>query len=516
MNPFHRTCVALSLAALGSVAAAQTVNVSLNADIRGLNPGVNRDDNTDTVVLHLVEGLVGLRENGSVAPLLAQSVSTSADGLTYTFKLRKGVKFHNGAPLTAQDVLWSWKRYMDPKTEWRCLSEFDGRTGVKVESVTAPDAGTVVMRLNTPTALFLDSLARTDCAMAAVLHKDSLNPDGSLRAPVGTGPFRFEEWKRGEYVKLARFADYASPPGKSVDGYVGAKRPLVDGVKFMVIPDAATTKAALVSGAVDVAEVLDSDIPELSKAPNLEVKTTATGSKQVILFQTRDPLLSRPEIRRAIAHALDLPQLVAVVSSGLGKANASMIHGTSPYYTAAQKQTYGYNPALARRLLQEAGYKGEKLKLITNKRPARPSFNIALIAQQMLLAVGMNVELEVMEWGTQLDRYNKGNYQMMVFSYSPRLDPALAFEQIAGLKDAQPRKVWENKEVLSLIERASVIANEAERSALFDELHKRFLADVPMVMVYNYVDVNAQSKRLIGYTPWVASKPRLWEVKVAR
>ena len=507
----------VALAGLTLMAAqAQTVNVSLNADIRSINPGVNRDDNTDTVMLHMVEGLVALRETGTVGPLLAEKVAISKDGRTYTFTLRKGVKFHNGAPLTAADVIWSWNRYMDPKTDWRCVSEFDGRNGLKVESVTAPNPYTVEMRINKPNGLFLDSLARTDCAMAGVIHKDSVAADGSFKAPIGTGPFKFEEWKRSEYVKLAKFAGYVSPPGKSHDGYNGAKRPMVDGIKFIVIPDAATTKAALVSGAVDAAEVLDSDLLELSKQANVQVKTTATGTKHVILFQTKDPLLGKPKVREAIANALDLRQIVSAVSSGLARPNASVIHATSPYYDDVQRLGYKYDPAQARKLLQEAGYKGETIKLITNKRPARPSFNIALIAQQMLQAAGFNVELEVLEWATQLDRYNKGNYQMMVFSYSARLDPALSYEQFSGPKDKQSRKVWDNPEAIALIDKASTSSDEAERGRIFDELHKRFLKELPMIMIYNNVDVNAVSRRLDGFTPWVASKPRLWEVKVTK
>ena len=102
--------------AVGLPAEAQMVSAALNADIRSTNPGVNRDDNTDAVVLHMIEGLVGYRENGAVAPLLAQSVDISPDGKTYTFRLRDGVRFHNGAPLTSAEALWSWKRYLDPKT----------------------------------------------------------------------------------------------------------------------------------------------------------------------------------------------------------------------------------------------------------------------------------------------------------------------------------------------------------------------------------------------------------------
>src|SRR5215207_2851035 len=146
----------LSAAVLAACSAAQAqtaqIVVAQPADIRSTNPGVNRDNTTDGVVLNIVEGLVAYHENGTVGPLLARSIVTSPDGLTYIFKLRTNVKFHNGEPMTSADVLWSWKRYMDPKTDWRCLSEFDGRSGVKVTSVTAPDAQTIVMQLDKPSA----------------------------------------------------------------------------------------------------------------------------------------------------------------------------------------------------------------------------------------------------------------------------------------------------------------------------------------------------------------------------
>src|SRR5687768_4738372 len=104
-----------------AIAQDKVMRVRINADIRSTDPGVNRDANSDAIVLHMVEGLVGYRDDASVAPLLAKSVDVSADGKTYTFKLREGLKFSNGEPLTSADVLASWQRYVDPKTAWRCL-----------------------------------------------------------------------------------------------------------------------------------------------------------------------------------------------------------------------------------------------------------------------------------------------------------------------------------------------------------------------------------------------------------
>ncbi|MGH8171226.1 MAG: ABC transporter substrate-binding protein, partial [Steroidobacteraceae bacterium] len=110
-----------------SLAPAAVLHVALNADILSTDPGVLRDENTDAVLLHVAEGLVAPRHDGSIAPMLAQSWKVSPDGRTYTFSLRHGVTFHNGAPMTSADVVWSLRRYLSPATHWRCLGEFTDR-----------------------------------------------------------------------------------------------------------------------------------------------------------------------------------------------------------------------------------------------------------------------------------------------------------------------------------------------------------------------------------------------------
>jgi peptide/nickel transport system substrate-binding protein len=502
---------AFMLAALASPAAGQSLTVAVAADVRSINPGVNRDDNTDDFALQMVEGLVGYDEGGTVSPLLAEKVDVSADGKSYTFTLRQGVKFHNGAELTSADVLWSWNRYMDPKTDWRCLSEFDGRNGLKVEAVEAPDAKTVVMKINQANGLFLDSLARTDCAMAAVTHKDSVKDDGSWDKPIGTGPYKFGEWKRAEYFTMTAFEGYRSPKEGKIDGYVGSKRPLIKDVKFLIVKDPATVKAGLSSGAIDLSEILPSDVEEIRKNPKLDVVTAPTATRHVFLIQTRDPLMGNVKLRQAIAASLDMGELVATASNNLGTPNNSPIYSRSAYFGPVQKQGFTYDPARAKKLLQEAGYKGEKIAILANKRPTVPSFPAAVVAQAMMQAVGINAEIEVIDWATQLDRYNKGNYQMQSFSFSARFDPALGFEQFAGPKDKQPRKIWDNPEAQALIDKAMAVADKPERQKLFDELHKRVIEEVPLIIYFNGVDAIAHSKRVKGFQPW-QSKLRMWEV----
>ncbi|HTK01688.1 MAG TPA: ABC transporter substrate-binding protein [Bordetella sp.] len=497
------------------VAHASSYVISEPADIRSSNPGVNRDDTTDGVVLNMVEGLVGYRANGSVGPLLAKSIDISPDGLTYTFTLRDGVKFHNGEPLTSADVMWSWKRYMDPATDWRCRTEFDGRNGLKVEEVSAPDAKTFVMKLDHKSAVFLDTLARTDCGMTAILNKASVKPDGSWDKPVGTGPFMFSDWKRGEYVVLKAFKDYASPPGDKPDGYLGNKKPLVDEVKFLVVPDASTVKAGLLSGAIDAGQIPYTDVPELKPQKQVRIQVASDAAKHTLLFQTRDPLLKNVKLRQAIAASLDIPQIVQAATEGLGTPNASAVSRDSSFFDKVQDQSYHYDPALAQKLLKEAGYKGEKIVIYANKRAHVPSYQVAVMAQAMMQAVGINAQIEVLEWATQLDRYNKGNYQISSFSYSSRLDPALSYEQFAGDKNKQPRKVWDDPQAQALIDESFSELDPAKRQAIFDKLHPMMLAQAPLILLSNGNQPWGVSKRLTGFTVW-EGKPFAWGASVAQ
>jgi peptide/nickel transport system substrate-binding protein len=508
------TALLVTASALAPTWAATRVTVALPADIRSTNPGVNRDDNTDGVILNVVEGLVGYGEGGDVKPLLAKSVTTSSDGRSYTFKLRTDVTFHNGEKLSSADVLWSWKRYMDPKTEWRCLSEFDGRNDLKVESVEAPDATTIVMRINRRSALFLDTLARTDCGMTGILNKASVKTDGSWDKPIATGPYVFSDWKRGRGVTLTRFANYKSPEGSKPDGYVGLKTPYVDTVELQVIPDPATVKLALSSKSVDIGQLPSSDVAETKTDPNVVTTFEPDSSKHALLFQTKDPLMSDAKFRRAVAAALDYKQLVEVASDGLSKPNNSAVFERSVYMDAIQRKGFKTDLNLARTLLKESSYRGQTIKLIANKRAPMPSFQVALVTQAMLQAVGIKVDIEVLEWATQLDRYNSGNYQMMSFSYSGRLDPALSYEQFVGDKSKQPRKVWDNPEALALIDGAKVVSEPASRRKIFDQLHELALVDVPLITLYNGLTVWVHGKRVSNFAPW-EGKLRLWNMRTA-
>lgn len=513
--PKYIAAVGLALA-LGTTANAATpLRIALTADIRSTEPGVNRDANSDTVVQHMVEGLVAFGENGDVKPLLADSVHISDDGKTYTFKLRPNVKFHNGAALTSADVLWTWQHYMDPKTSWRCRTEFDGRDGVRVEDVQAPDPSTVVFTLERPNGLFLASLSRLDCGGTGILHRDSLRADGTWDHPVGTGPFELKEWRRGEYISLTRFKDYANrtgPDGGQRDGFTGSKRPLVDEVRFVIIPDESTIKLALQRSDIDIiADVSTTDVPELQGMKGITVAHANALGMTGLLIQTRDLVMRNAKLRQAIAHAIDYPQLADAVNEKLSPWNNSIVPLASSYFTDEHKKGWTYDPGQAQTLLQESGYQGQPISLIASRRYPQ-SYDAAVIMQAMLQSIGINVRLDVMEWGALQDRYVTGKYQMLAQPYSPRMDPAQSYEAVTGDKNTQPRKVWDNPQAIKLIDQAAMETDRAKRQAIFDQLHEMFLQDIPMVPLYNGADIGAYRDGIKGYVPWALRKARAWEV----
>ncbi|MFK4723473.1 peptide/nickel transport system substrate-binding protein [Bradyrhizobium niftali] len=501
------------LAMLGKAGAETLLRTRLNADIRSTDPGTNRDANTDGVIAHVVEGLVAFRDDTSIGPMLADSWAVSNDGKTYTFRLRQDVKFHNGATMTADDVIWSLKRWLDPATQWRCLSEFSATGIARIEKIEAPDPQTVAITLDQPSALFLPTVARPDCGQTAIIHRDSVGADGKWIAPISTGPFKLAEWKRGQYVDVVRFDGYVSR-SEPRNGYTGAKDARVDRVRFNVIPDSSAAKAGLLSGSLDVIMSLSiPDLEELKSRPEVQLSITPALGLTGILFQTKDPLLKDVRIRRAIALSIDTAQIVDAVMMGTARPNNSALPLGSPFYSEAQSHGYAQNIAEAKKLLLEAGYRGQPVKMITNKRYSFV-FDSSVLVQAMAQTVGINIELEVMDWAAQLDRYNRGDYQSMAFTYSARLDPSLSFEMLTGPKATQPRKVWDNLEAQDMLRQSMMIDDPAKRQALFDDMHKRFIADVPMIVLFNGAELTALRKGIKGYAGWLYPQPRFWGVTV--
>ena len=501
----------LFVVASQAYAANDTLRIRLDADARSLDPGTNRDGNTDIVQTFLFEGLVAFREDATVGPMLAKSVELSPDEKTYTFVLRDGLAFSNGSPLTSADVLFAWQRYTDPKTGWRCLPEVDGHGAVKVTNVAAPDDKTVVFTLEKPSALFLATLARPDCGQTGIFHRSSLAPDGSWREPITTAPYKLGEWKRAQYLDLLKNEHYA-PLSSPRDGLTGDKSVQIPKVRFVIIPDEATAKAALMAGNLDLnMNTVWADLAEYKANPQIVTESTATMDLNCFLIQTKDPILADPRVRRAFLLSLDMEQLVDQATFGRGQPNNSPIPTTSVFHKAAQAAVSKRDLPLARKLLSEVKYDGRPIKMITN-RNSQAMYDQAVLAQAMARDAGLNIELEVLDWGTQQDRYLSGSYQLVSFSWSARLDPSLSFEMFSGDKTKQVRKVWDNPEALRLLASSSAVSDQAARQAIFDQMEALFRQDVAMIPIFSGVRTSAARANVIGYRGWALGSPRAWGV----
>jgi peptide/nickel transport system substrate-binding protein len=485
------------------------LTVALTSDVRSTNPGVGRDANSDIVMHHVLEGLVAFREDFTVVPMLAEGWQVEDEGRTYRFKLREGVRFHNGAPVTAAEVVWSWNRYLDPKTQWQCIRFFDGAQGPKVEAVDAVDDRTVVFRLREASGLFLIGMANIQCN-AAILHPDSVGADGTWKAPISTGPYVIKDWQRGRQIELTRFEGY-KPLAGARDGMAGGKTALAERIRFLVIPDLSVMKSALLAGNIDIAPVISPNDIDDMKSRGMQVSVQPSFGWQVLLLQTRDQLLSDVRIRRAIAHAIDRKELASALSFGLAGPNPSAVPVASPYAGKTFVEWPEFDVAKAKRLLKEAGYAGQTLRIQTNSRSGG-YFDAAVMVQAMLGAVGMKIELETLDWATQLANYGSGKFQMSSFIYSARLDPALGFSSLIGDKTKFPFLQWDDEEAAKLLDAAKVSSDPAERRRLFEALHLRMADAVPIIGIYNPVEISAAGPKVRGYRTWPAGNERFWGV----
>jgi peptide/nickel transport system substrate-binding protein len=514
MKHHYLTLACAAILSTASLAvSAQTLTLAFGSDIRGLMPGSSPDLASGSMRQNVYEGLMAWKSDGSVAPMLAEDVKVSDDGRTYTFTLRDGVTFHNGAPLTSAEVLWTWQQFLEGKAGWACRSAFNGSAATTINTVTAPDARTVVFTLAEPSAVFLSALARSDCDSTGIAHPDSVDAAGAWTKAIGTGPFKLTEWRKGEYVELARHDGYASRSEPS-DGLAGAKKALVDKVRILQIPDASATKAALQSGAVDVwSEVALSQLDELRTDKRVRLTEAQVASVLTFPMQVNDPVLKDVRIRQAISKALDRKGMTEALTGGSSRPSGSLVPVTSRYYGKVQEEGTAFDPEGAKKLLADAGYKGERIVLITNKQNALMS-DTAIAAQAMLRAVGLNVDVEVMEFATMFERYYAGNYQMVVWNVTPYLDPTFVFERFIGDKTKSADRPWDTPEARALLTQLFTDSAEGKRQELFDALHRRFLEDAPMIVWAARAQVSAYRPNVQGFEAWSGQKPRLWNVSV--
>jgi len=398
--------VALSPSATMAQQQGGTVVVGLNSSIAVPDPHFFNTQRDTNFWPHVFEALMVFGDGLRPTPQLARSYEVSDDGLTYTFRLREGVLFHNGDTMTSADVVASWERH---------IRISPGRTILAaVSGLSAPDDNTFVVTLARPQPLFIEAISATNFPLVIMPAAESVKEQGQL-AVIGTGPYRFVEFVPDDRTVIERFDDYVadtSHPEGALPGLAGHRRAHIDRIIFRAIPESGTRIAALQTGELTIADNLPvpASVRLTQPGAGFAAHDVMPFSKAAIPLHSSNPPTDNVLVRRAIQAALNPDDIMEIALEGFYELDPSLVFRGSLYYPGdAVASFYNQNnPARAAELLREAGYAGEPIRILTNTNFAFMQ-NMALVMSEQLKAAGMNVSIEVTDWPTNLSAIVDGS-----------------------------------------------------------------------------------------------------------
>lgn len=485
---------------------AGELRVALNAQPPTLDPVITTATVARDVALQIFEPLVTINSNLQPQPMLAESYETSEDGKTITFHLRQGVKFHNGKEMKAEDVVASMNR-------WKRLSSRAKAAFSNAEFKIKNDY-TVLLELEEPNRTALSVLS-SSTQLPAIMPKeviDSAGEDG-ISEYIGTGPFKFVEWKQDQYIKLTKFEDY-QPSSTPSDGPSGKKEALVDEIYFMIVTDSSTRIAGMQTGDYDIATTIPFDsYDQIDADPNLDTYIASSGFN-LIVFNKKQGVFSDVKVRQAVAAALDIEAVLKASHSDekFYRMNPSlMLEEQTDWYTTAGEQFYNQkDPEKAKQLLQEAGYNGEPVTFITS-REYEDFYNASVVVKEQLEKVGMNVNLEVFDWATVVDKQDDPSaYDAFITGFSINTDPT----QFIFLDSKNQWAGWTNNpEIDSLLAEIRGAASQEEAKAVYEKLQAEVWNSLPILKFGDKNFFYATSKDVEGFKDVIGMV--LWNVKKA-
>ena len=349
--------------------------------------------------MHMYESLVMMDATYVAKPMLASKVEVDPEGKRFTFTLRRGVKFHNGKEMTSADVIATLQRYAKISPNAAVFAD--------VTSFDAPDAYTVVINLKNTSAVLLDVM-KTPCYPMSIIPAEEAAKGPREVEPIGTGPFRMGEWVKDSHLVLRRFDGYvADETAPGPDGFAGRKTAHIDSVRYNFVPEVSTRVAALQSGAADIALIDPNLMPRFAGRTDITIEKIFPGCMNALVMMSQNPPTNNVLIRQAVLAAVDVEDM-AEASGQVYRLNPSLLYADSPYFTGPQMEKIfnQKNLVRAKQLLQQAGYKGEKIVILTNSNYAYMRSEM-LVLEQQLKAVGMNVELQVTDWITNASRMQR-------------------------------------------------------------------------------------------------------------
>jgi len=488
-NPFAALFLicALSLPNLSFSTPTGKLTVAVPSEPATLDPHKASNRYNYMFNSNMFEGLYVRNDKAELVLALAESVAIASDGLTYTFKLRKGVKFHDGSTMTADDVKFSFERAINPNTKNPLLAYIK-----TIDRVDIVNTDTVALKLKERDAIFLKKLAFAGWIVPKN-YIQSVGEDGFAKKPIGTGPFKFVSRSINEQIEMEANEQHWS----SV--------PKVKSLIIKTVPEDAVRLALLQTGEADI--VAEMPPPLFDKINALRgVKTLSHPSGEIywIVFNIKDgakdsPLLN-PMVRKALNHAIDKQSIITNVL----KNQAVQISGAlAPSVAAVDKnlQPYAYNPALAKKMLADAGYpNGLKIDMYSSVGRYTLDKDISLVIANQLKAVGVDVNLNLWESSKWVGDLSKKYYPMSYQAFGNTVfDPEGLM--IFGLHSKAFWSFYKNDAVDKMIDDSLKITEQKDRDTHFQKIDKMLYDDASHIFLW-------ESKILIGMRDKVNWRPQ--------
>jgi len=419
---------------------------------------------------NIFEGLTRMNDSGEVLPGLARSWDISEDGTVYTFHLAEGVTFHDGASFSAEDVKFSLDRARaeDSTNPQKALF-------AAIENVEVIDDTTVEVTLSGPQGNFLFNLAWGEAAIVSEASAET-----NQENPVGTGPFKFDNWARGSAVTLTRYEDYW---GEDV---------YLDRAEFRFVPDAAAAIPALLSGDVHAMSNMPAGdaLSQIEADPRFEVVIGSTEGETILSINNQREPFDNLLVRQAISHAINRDEVIMAASSGLGVPIGSHFAPHNPAYVDLT-DTYPHDVERARELLAEAGFEDGFSATLRLPPPTYARDGGQVIAAQ-LREVGIDLEIIPVEWPEWLSQvFTDKDFDMTIISHVEPVDIGIYARDDYYLQ-------YQNEEFNTLYEELSVTTDEARRNAIFGDLQRMLAEDAAVGFLFQLPKIGVWDARIEG------------------
>ena len=457
----------------GTPVPGGSVVYGMTQDLASLDPHVDTDAGTRDVVFNLYEGLVKPTSDGGFIAAVASDYTISDDAKTYTFTLRDGITFHDGTPVTIEDVKYSIDRYAEIQGESSAFSSL-------VDSVEVQDDKTLVVNLKESYSEFLPMMT------IAIIPQSNEDPAGN---PIGTGPFKYVSYTPGQNLELEKY-----------DGYWQEGVPSLDSVEFKFIADVDTAFVELQAGTIDILKYLTSAQAETLGDDYNIVQGSMNLVHAMYLNSAYEPL-SKTEVRQALCYAVDRDAINNFIFGGKSHLIGShMIPAMSKYYEPEAETVYSYDPEKAKELLADAGYAdGFDLEITVPSSYSQHVDSAQIIADE-LSQVGINVTLNQVEWSTWLqDVYKGGNFQATVIGFDGTLAPSDWLKKYVT-DDAKNFMHYSNTEYDDVFNTAYTTVDDDVKVENYKKAQMILAEDAAAVYIEDPANLVAVSKKFGGYT----------------